>query len=200
MLASPDAPARTRSSAPPASSRARRSRSLKTPYRAPARRGGQPRARRCVHGCRVDEPAPAAPARVDDEAPRRAPPDGVVVLARGECQHRSDVVRLQIRVVGEDLLVGRTRRHAVEAAPAAAGPSLGGPTVERPSRRQPLQVGQDPDPPHRAARERSAHWRLTPSAALRAVSHGSGGGKGAAVKTPHTRPGGTIVPPDGSDR
>ena len=52
--------------------------------------------------------------RVDDEAHLRAPQDGVVVLARGECQYRSDVVRLQISVVGEDLLVGRTRRQEVE--------------------------------------------------------------------------------------
>ena len=52
--------------------------------------------------------------RVDDEAHLRAPQDGVVVLARGEFQHRSDVVRLQIMVVGEDLLVGRTRRQEVE--------------------------------------------------------------------------------------
>ena len=38
----------------------------------------------------------------------------MIVLACGERQHRCDVVRLQVGVVGEDLLVGRTRRQEVE--------------------------------------------------------------------------------------
>ena len=38
----------------------------------------------------------------------RAPQDRMVVLTRGERQHRGDVVGFQVGRVGEDFIVGRT--------------------------------------------------------------------------------------------
>jgi hypothetical protein len=52
--------------------------------------------------------------RIDEKAQSSVPEDGVIALAGSELQHRRDVVRFEVWVVGEDLFVGRTGGEQIE--------------------------------------------------------------------------------------
>ena len=51
---------------------------------------------------------------VDEEAQLRAPQDRMIVLPCGEFQNSRDVLGFQVRVVGKDLLVRRTRGEQIQ--------------------------------------------------------------------------------------